>query len=427
MTTAIYPKPSKRLHSGIMAFMGSVVTSLALSLGAGVAHAQLYVPLSSSGQESFKFPITVADFAGPNGKEIADIVAADLTRSGEFEVQRVEAVTSDASGTPNWDAINALEVSSPLVYGSTSGNNVNYGLIDPVQQSTIEAKSVTGSNVRRQAHRVADAVYENQTGVRGIFSTRLAFVAGNQLYVADADGHSAQVVASSSATIISPKWSPNGQKIAYVSFESGKPVVYVQDLASGSRTVAANFKGNNSAPAWSPDGSQLAVALSKSGLSNIFLISASGGDSARQITNSPEIDTEPYFFPNGSGIIFTSDRGGSAQIYRSGLGGGGASRITFNGSQNVSGAISPDGLQLVNSSLRGGAYSIALTNLGGGGDQLLTQGPNDLSPSFAANGTQVLYVSGSSLAIVNVDGTNQQVIPTSVGAITSAAWGPFID
>ncbi|MDK6202747.1 Tol-Pal system beta propeller repeat protein TolB [Oligella urethralis] len=427
MTSALFPRSTNRLRSTAYRLVGSLVTSVALSLGIGAAQAQLYVPLQSSGQENFKFPITVADFAGPNGKEIADIVAADLTRSGEFEVNRVEAVTSDSAGTPNWEAINALQIATPLAYGSSTGTTVNYGLVDPTQQSTIESKSVTGSNLRRQAHRVADAIYENQTGVRGIFSTRVAYVAGNQLYVADADGQGAQVVASSNSSIISPKWSPDGQKLAYVSFETGKPVVYVQNLATGGRTVAANFHGNNSAPAWSPDGSQLAVALSRSGLSNIFLISANGGDSARQITDSPEIDTEPYFFPNGSGIIFTSDRGGSPQIYRAGLGGGGASRITFNGSQNVSGAISPDGLKLVNSSMRGGAYSIALTNLGGGGDQLLTRGPNDLSPSFSANGVQILYVSGSNLALVNVDGTNQQIIPTSSGSISSAAWGPFVD
>lgn len=427
MTTALFPRKAKSLRSIFLRAAGTIVTSIALSLSISTAHAQLYVPLSSSGQENFKYPITVADFAGPNGKEIADVVTADLIRSGEFEVSRVEAVTSDSAGTPNWAAINALEISSPLVYGSSTGDTINYGLLDPVQQTTIESKSVSGNNARRQAHRVADAVYENQTGVRGVFSTRLAFVSGKQLYVSDSDGQGAQVVASSNSSIISPKWSPDGQKLAYVSFESGKPIVYVQDLASGGRTIAANFKGNNSAPAWSPDGSQMAVALSKSGLSNIFIISAGGGDSARQITNSSEIDTEPYFFPNGSGIIFTSDRGGSPQIYRSGLNGNNASRVTFNGSQNVSGAISPDGLQLVNASLRGGAYSIALTNLGGGGDQLLTQGPNDLSPSFSANGMQVLYVSGSSLALVNVDGTNQLSIPTSSGSISSATWGPFID
>lgn len=427
MTTALFPRKAKSIRSSFMRVVGSIITSVTLSLGMSTAHAQLYVPLQSSGQENFKFPITVADFSGPNGKQIADVVAADLTRSGEFEVSRVESVTSDSAGTLNWDAINALEIASPLVFGSSAGSSVNYGLVDPVQQSTIETKSVSGSNARRQAHRVADAVYENQTGVRGIFSTRLAFVSGNRLYVSDSDGESPQVVASSNSSIISPKWSPDGQKLAYVSFESGKPTVYVQNLSSGNRIVASNFRGNNSAPAWSPDGQQLAVALSKSGLSNIFIVNASGGESSKQVTSSSEIDTEPYFFPNGSGIIFTSDRGGSPQIYRSGINGGNASRITFNGSQNVSGAISPDGLQIVNSSLRGGAYSIALTNLGGGSDQLLTHGPNDLSPSFSANGVQVLYVSGSNLALVNADGSNQQIIPTSVGNITSAAWGPFVD
>src|SRR5699024_7763322 len=142
--------------------------------------------------------------------------------------------------TPNWSAIEALEIASPVVYGSSTGGTVNYGLLDPTQKTIIETKSLTGSNARRQAHGVADAVYENQTGVRGVFSTRLAFVSGNQLYVSDSDGQGAQVVASSSSSIISPKWSPDGQKLAYVSFESGKPVVYVQNLSSGNRTIAAN-------------------------------------------------------------------------------------------------------------------------------------------------------------------------------------------
>lgn len=415
--------------------VGAVLSATTLSFGVGLglslnstpAHAELYVPLSSSGQENFKYPITVADFAGPNGREIADIVAADLVRSGEFEVTRIGAVTTDSAGSPNWAAIEAMEISTPLAFGSSTGSVINYGLVDAALKMDLEKKTITGSTLRRQAHRVADAIYENQTGVPGIFSTRIAFVRGNQLFVADADGQGEQLIASSSSSIISPAWSPDGERLAYVSFESGKPVIYVQNLATGTRTVAANYHGNNSAPAWSPDGTQLAVALSQRALSNIYLIGANGdGGTPRQLTNSPEIDTEPYFFPNGSGIIFTSDRGGSPQIYRTGLNGGPASRITFNGSQNVSGKISPDGLNLVYASLRAGSYSIALTALGGGGDQLLTSGPNDLSPSFAANGMQILYVSGANLALVNTDGTNQQVLPAS-GGVTSAAWGPYIE
>ncbi|ETD72395.1 translocation protein TolB [Pelistega indica] len=401
----------------------AILLGFSLSL-TPATQAQVNVNLSGSGVASNKFPIVVADFAGTNGKEIADIIAADLTRSGQFEVTRIGVMSTDSSGTANWAALAEAGGGKNVIYGSVSSNTINYNLGDTAQQTNLQSLSISASNMRQLAHKAADAAYEQSTGVRGIFTTKIAYVTGSTLYVADADGENAQAV-TSGANIISPAWSPDGKRLAYVSFESGKPVVYVQNLASGGRNAVANFKGNNSAPAWSPNGSQLAVALSMDGLSNIYLIGSNGG-SPRKVTDSPEIDTEPYFFPNGSGLIFTSDRGGSPQIYRTGLGGGQASRITFNGSQNLSGKISPDGSKMVYTSMRGGGYSIAINGLGSGSDQLLTSGPNDLSPSFAPNGMQVLYAAGGSLGLVNADGSFSTTLP-SKGNVTAAAWGPFTE
>ncbi|WP_245588278.1 Tol-Pal system beta propeller repeat protein TolB [Brackiella oedipodis] len=415
------PTPLKKIAAGL-----ATATILGLIGSLQAAHADINVPLSA-GQSSNKMPIAVSDFSGSNGVKAADIIAADLERSGIFEVERVrQDFATDSNGAPNWSAISEAGVSAPIAIGSVNGNQITYTLADPAQQAKVDNKSVSESNQRRQAHRIADAIFESQTGVRGVFSTKIAYAGGNQLVVADADGENKQVVASSKSSIISPAWSPDGSKIAYVAFDEGKPVVYIQNLATGQRSVAANFKGNNSAPAFSPDGSRLAVALSRDNLSNIYTIPANGGTNATQITNSPQIDTEPSFFPNGSGIVFTSDRGGSAQIYRTGLNGGSASRITFNGKQNVSGKVSPDGSKLVYSSLRGGSYSIAISGIGTGSDQVLTSGPNDLSPSFAPNGMQILYVSSSGLGLVNADGSFQTSIPAS-GGLVSAAWGPFVD
>ncbi len=415
--TAASPAPRVQRYLGILMTWAMFLAVFFYSY----AQAQVNVELRGSGSAN-KFPIVVADFEGPNGAQIASIIRADLTRSGQFDVKNV-GMTLGANGTPDWAAISQAG-GTTVAYGSVSGGGVDYRLADAAQQAQLDAQNISDAQMRRLAHKVADAIYEKTTGVRGVFATRIAYTTGRQLVVADADGEGRKVVASSSSSLISPAWSPDGSRLAYVSFEGGKPVVYIQNLATGGRSVAANYKGNNSAPAWSPNGGQLAVALSLNGISQIYLVGAGGGGNPQRITNSAEIDTEPFFFPNGSGIVFTSDRGGSAQVYRSGLGGGSASRLTFSGSQNVSPKISPDGAKLVYSSLRGGSYVIAISSLGSGSDQVLTSGGNDLSPSFAPNGMQVLYAAAGGLGIVNADGSFQATIPSS-GNVTGAAWGPF--
>jgi TolB protein len=266
-----------------------------------------------------------------------------------------------------------------------------------------------------------------------VFATRIAYVLkqGNtyELQIADADGQNPQVALRSREPVISPAWSPDGSRLAYVSFESGKPVVYVHQLATSKRFPVANFKGNNSAPAWSPDGSQLAVVLTRDGLSQIYTVSAADGSNLRRITRSPLIDTEPVFSPDGRSIYFTSDRSGSPQIYQAGLDGGEPRRITFNGGYNISPRISPDGKTLLTVTRRDGAYRIVSLNLTNNTESFLTAGRDDQSPSFAPNGMQVLYASvqggRSVLAGVSSDGRVRQTLSILNGEIREPTWGPF--
>ena len=203
------------------------------------------------------------------------------------------------------------------------------------------------SDLRLTAHRIADRIYEKLTGERGVFATRIAYVVQTsrnawELHIADADGANPQSALRSREPIISPAWSPDGSRLAYVSFETGKPVVYVHTVATGARKAVANFRGSNSAPAWSPDGKTLAVTLTREGNSQVFLMNADGGN-VRRLTTSSGIDTEPSFSPDGQSIYFTSDRGGGPQVYRMPATGGGAQRVTFNGDYNISPRLSPDG------------------------------------------------------------------------------------
>jgi TolB protein len=247
--------------------------------------------------------------------------------------------------------------------------------------------------LRATAHRISDYVYEKLTGEPGVFSTRIAYVVKStgryELKIADADGSNDQAALASREPIISPAWSPDGAKLAYVSFEAKKPVVYVHDLASGRRHVAANFKGSNSAPAWSPDGKRLAVVLTKDGSSQLYVVNVDGSGVTR-IASSAGIDTEPRWSADGQYIYFTSDRGGSPQIYRIAASGGNAERISFEGSYNVTPRPSPDGKSLAFITRNGGRFQLALMDLATKQVQILTDSTKDESPSFAPNGRMIL-------------------------------------
>ncbi len=423
------PSPWRMWAFGTLALVAGLVA-------ARPADAQLRVDISGVG--ATQYPIATADFSGDaQGLAVAEVIRADLTRSGQFRLINATGANLNAESTiayGDWTGRGA----DYLAYGSITQSggqySINYRLVDSVRKTQLDGVAFAGTEkeLRRISHQIADRIYEKITGVRGVFSTRIAYVlqAGNnyELQVADADGQNPQVMLRSKQSIISPAWSPDGKRLAYVSFEANKPVVYIQTLASGQRVPIANFKGNNSAPAWSPNGQQLAIVLSRDSISQIYTINADGSG-LRRIMRSPLIDTEPSFTPDGASLIFTSDRGGNPHIYKVPVSGGDAQRITFNGSYNISPALSPDANNLVYVTRRDGAFRIATQNMGSGSEQLLTAGPDDESPSFAPNGMQILYSSvqggRSVLAVISVDGRVRQTLSALNGKVREPTWGPF--
>jgi len=420
-------------------FVRSAALALAGSVAATTgARAQMRIDVSGVG--ATQYPLAIANFAvtGNLPQDVVAIVRGDLARSGAFRLIDPQVTLPDTA-TPNYAELRTRGADAVLggsIARLADGRwDIRYRLGDTVRQSTIGGESLlTGeADLRYAAHRIADWVFEKLTGEKGIFSTRIAFVSKQgprfRLNIADWDGENIVSPLTSPEPIISPSWSADGTRLAYVSFEAKKPIVYVHTLATGQRKAVADFKGSNSAPAWSPDGRTLAVALTRDGLSQIYLVSADGGSAPRRLTTSSGIDTEPVFSPDGKSLFFTSDRGGSPQIYRMPATGGEAVRVTFGSSYNVSPRISPDGRTLAFITRRGGGYLVAIKDLAGGAEQVLSDGGREESPSFAPNGRWIMYATQSggrdSLMALSIDGRVKQRLTSSLGDIREPTWGPF--
>ena len=409
-------------------------------LGAFLRPAWAQFKVDVSGVGLTQLPIAVSAFRGDDvaPQKLGAIVLADLERSGQFRGQDAAGMALDELSRPELTAWRQRGADS-LVTGSVTrlGDgryDVRFRLWDIARGQDLGGQSyaVTAGDLRQSAHRIADFVYEKLTGDKGVFSTRIAYVtkAGQRynLWVADADGENAQSALASSEPIISPAWSPNGAHLAYVSFESRKPVVYAHEVASGKRRLLANFRGSNSAPAWSPDGRTLAVTLSRDGGSQLYMIDTAGSE-PRRLAQSASIDTEPAFSPDGRTIYFVSDRGGSPQIYRMPAGGGNAERVTFTGSYNISPAVSPDGRWLAYISRVNGAFKLHVMELAGGASVAITDSAADESPSFAPNSRLITYATQSqgreTLMTTTLDGKIKARLAGQSGDIREPDWGPF--
>jgi len=395
-------------------------------------------------------PVAIVPFArvvpADAGVDVAAIVQHDLESSGRFHaMDRKDMLSSPQRGrdvkAADWRAArNDYIVVGRLVGQSATDVTVEFELLNLLNGQTLldQRVSVKSTALRYGAHRVADLIYEKITGTRGAFATRIAYISIDgrppgqryQLLISDTDGENMRKLLDSPQPIMSPSWSPDGQWIAYVSFENHSSAVFVQRLASGEKIRVSARAGINGAPAFSPDGSKLALTLSgTTGNLDIFVLDLATQGLTR-VTDNPAIDTEPAWSPDGRQLYFLSDRAGSPQIYRVPVQGGEApKRITFGVAQASRPRVSPDGTQLALIVRDGGADRIAVQDLASGQLRILTRGTLDESPSFAPNGAQLIYAGRERgqgvLAIVSVDGQVTQRVKSDQGEVREPVWGPF--
>ncbi len=398
-------------------------------------------------------PIAVVPF-GTNSKsalpeDVAAVVASDLARSGQFAPLALDKLPERPSDGKEinfaaWRGAGSDNLVIGRVDQRDNGYVVQFQLFDAVRGVQLAGYSIPADarQLRRIAHQIADIVYKRLTGQRGAFDTHIAYVtvenlaAGKRRYrleVADSDGYNEQVILTSGQPLMSPAWSPDGRRLAYVSFEDGRSMVYLQEIATGKRQKVAAFNGINSAPAFSPDGQRLALTLSRDGNPEVYVMALATGHLTR-VTQSYAIDTEPTWSPDGRTLVFTSDRGGKPQLYRVTLDDSGRplsapQRVTFEGDYNARGEFSPDGTQLAMVHGDSGRFRIAILDLNTGVLRVLTDTQLDESPSFAPNGAMLLYATDVNdrgvLEAVSVDGKAHQRLALKKGDVREPAWSPF--
>jgi len=412
------------------------------------AQAVLDIKITQGIEQSL--PIAIVPFGWSQAGSVApidltSIISNDLQRSGRFDVMDEQDLPQRPSEYDNinfgdWRKLGMENILiGKLNLTDTGDYEVSFRLVDIYRGKQIAGFRIPAKAdlLRRVAHQISDIIFEKLTGIPGAFDTRVAYITVNAnkdkkihtLQIADADGYNAQILLESTEPLLSPSWSPDGKKIAYVSFEGKNSAIYVQDILSGQRERVSSFTGINSSPDWSPDGSRLAMTLSKDGNTEIYVMNLSD-KSLQRITRHGGIDTEPSWSPSGQKLAFTSDRSGGPQIYEVYVGGGEPKRVSFEGKYNARPEYSPDGKSITLVHAVSGSYRIGILDLSNGSIDVLTDARLDESPSFAPNGGMVIYattgVRGGQLAAVSTDGRIHQRLGLQQGDVREPAWGPFL-
>jgi TolB protein len=427
----------------------SILCLLVLALISARSRAELTVEVTKGQAEAI--PIAIVPFSSAEvaaaSFDVAQLVGSDLARSGRFKpMDRKDMVEEPHTGTAvsfdDWRRLgNDYIVVGQVTPSTPDRYDITFELYNVLTRQRLLGYQFSANKpgLRLASHQVADMVFEKILGIRGAFATRIAYISvlgslpnrSYRLIVADADGENPHVVMQSNEPLMSPSWSPDGQSLAYVSFEERLPSVYVQVLKTGERRRISAHAGVNQAPAWSPDGKRLALTLStRDGNLDVYVMDIATTALTR-ITDDPGIDTEPQWSKDGQSLYFTSDRAGGPQIYRIGIQKGDKPRrLTFQGSYNARPRISPDESQMAFVTQEDGAYRIATMDLRGHGEvQVLTKGRFDVSPSYAPNGAEIIYASRDRgrgvLALVSADGRVQERLVSSEGELQEPAWAPF--
>lgn len=390
------------------------------------ARAELYMELTQGVNQAI--PIAISNF----GDQTLDtVIRNDLRDSGQFQLVAGSAADYTLQGHITATTPGHYSVSVELKSAFNAPGSTSPVLFNKVFQ-------VNQADLRQLAHTISDIVYEQLTGVRGIFNTKMAYILKQwprdsapiyALEVADADGFNPQTLLVSPSPLMSPTWSPNGQDIAYVSFEHNHASIYLQNIHTGGRRLITSFEGINGAPAFSPDGSQMAVVLTKTDNPKIYVVDLATLQ-LRQITTGYSIDTEPRWTPDGGSLIFTSDRSGSPQIYRYDFASGKTTRLTYQGNYNARASITADGRTLVFMHRETNTFGIAKQDLATGRLQILTGAGHEESPSLAPNGKMVLYATEYQgrgiLGVVSIDGRVKLRLPSRAGTVQEPAWSPYL-
>ena len=425
----------------------ALVTGIALLLWSLAARSMLTIEITQS--LDIGMPVAIVPFGWEGAlrprQDVSQVVQGDLARSGHFRSipgKQFLSTPHDHKDVifKDWRLVKA----EALVIGNVrqlaaDRYQVEFRLYDVFKEKQIAGYQyvVSADKLRMVGHQISDIVYEKLTGEPGVFNSRIAYITKEsvprrgvlfKLQVADSDGYNPLTVLTSREPLMSPAWSPDGTRLAYVSFEAKRSMLYVQNVNDGSRSKLAEFDGINSAPAWSPDGTRLALTLSKDGNPEIYVMRLADR-SLQRLTSHPAIDTEPAWAPDGRNIIFTSDRSGGPQIFRVDVQGGSPQRITFEGDYNARASYSPDGKMLTLITRSGGLYRAAIMDVKSSALQVLTDTQLDESPSFAPNGRIILYATLAQgrgvLASVSADGRVRQLLKLQEGDVREPAWSPL--